>query len=79
MINIDLKDIEIIPSSSNSNYDDTQLKSDIVQLQNIKADRDEIPNILAGDNISILRNDNDITISSSADVVGRRYIDCGTF
>lgn len=79
MINVDLKDIEIIPSSSNINYDDTQLKRDIVQLQKIKADRDEIPNILAGDNISILRNDNDITISGNADIVGRRYIDCGTF
>lgn len=54
MINLDLKNIEIIPSSSDSNegYDDTQLKSDITQLQNTKADKTELNNYLTTEKAS---------------------------
>ena len=77
MINLDLKNIEVIPSSSGggSEYDDTQVKTDINNLKATKADKTEIPNVAnkieatnikAGNNITIATSGNNVTINSTA-------------
>lgn len=76
MINVDLKNIEIIPSSTGGGeYDDTAIKSDISKLQSTKADKTEIPNIAnklevtnikAGENVTLTTSGNNVTINATA-------------
>lgn len=81
MRTIDLSTIQIMEKTastgetSGGTYDDTEIKQSITDLDNTKADKTEIPsitnlitadNIKAGNNVSITKDGNNVTINAAA-------------